>query len=230
MDHLDAANASARRTPGKAAPVDGLARALARDLDTAFERLVRSEADRCFSIARRLLGDPRDAEEVTQDAFLRAYRALASYEPARIEGLALRPWLAAIVVNLARNRRRRARTTADGRATARTDRHHHDTLLGDSMADPVDVDPAGSPEAALLRREAAVTWAALLTELPTRYRLPLVLRYVGDLSTSEVAAALGRPEGTVRAQLHRGLQQLRAAYLATDQDAAAERPIDEETR
>lgn len=211
-------------------PADGLARALARDLDGSFERLVRTEADRCFAIAARLLGDPRDAEEVTQDAFLRAYRALASYEPARIEGLALRPWLAAIVVNLARNRHRRARTAARGGGATSRNAAFGAAQPGGPGADQPDDDPGGSPEAALLRREAAATWAALLSDLPSVYRLPLILRYVGGLSTPEVAAALGRPEGTVRAQLHRGLQKLRAAYLAMDQDAAAERPVDEETR
>src|SRR3954447_3411567 len=80
---------------------------LARDLDGAFELLVRLHVDRCHSIALRVLGDPHDAEEVAQDALVRAYRALAGYDGARIRELRLRPWLATIVVNLCRNRVRR---------------------------------------------------------------------------------------------------------------------------
>ncbi len=200
-----------------------LAAALARNLDPAFERLVRGEIDRLFSIACRLLADERDAEEVAQDALVRAYRALAGFEPSRIEQLAVRPWLAAIVVNLARNRRRRTRTARRGGTPAPHPDQGRATLLpapravppGATTPDPVDDDPVASPETVVLRREASAGWAALLAELPARYRLPLVLRYVGDLSTPEVAAALGRPEGTVKAQLHRGLRRLRAAYLAT---------------
>src|ERR687894_2555742 len=86
---------------------DTLPGALAADLDTAFERLVRSHQDRLYTIALRMLGDPRDAEEVAQDAFVRAYRAIEGYDAQRTRELRLRPWLAAIVVNLCRNRARR---------------------------------------------------------------------------------------------------------------------------
>ncbi|TMC61088.1 MAG: hypothetical protein E6J17_09045 [Chloroflexi bacterium] len=61
-----------------------LTRALARDLDGSFERLVLAHQDRLYTIALRMLGDSRDAEEVTQDALVRAYRALGSYNAQRI--------------------------------------------------------------------------------------------------------------------------------------------------
>ena len=105
--------------------------ALARDLDRAFESVVRDHQDRVFTIAFRLLGDPRDAEEVAQDAFVRAHRALAGYDAERIRALRLRAWLAAIVVNLARNRATRRRPPAslsidrpgsDGRSLCRRSR------------------------------------------------------------------------------------------------------------
>ena len=86
-----------------------LTRRLAADLDGSFEALVHGHVDRCYAIALRILGDPRDAEEVAQDALVRAYHALASYEPQRIRELRLRGWLATIVANLARNRLRRHR-------------------------------------------------------------------------------------------------------------------------
>ena len=86
---------------------DELTERLARDLDASFEALARAHADRCYSIALRTLGDPHDAEEVAQDALVRAYRALATYPADRIRALRLRPWLATIVLNLCRNRVRR---------------------------------------------------------------------------------------------------------------------------
>src|SRR5262245_51063584 len=85
-----------------------LASRLARDVEAGFPDLVDQHRDRLYTIALRLLGDRRDAEEVAQDAMVRAFRAMQGYERDRIEALRLRPWLASIAVNLARNRRRRA--------------------------------------------------------------------------------------------------------------------------
>ena len=81
--------------------------ALADDLDLAFEGLVRARQDRLFSIALRMLGDRAEAEDAAQDAFIRAYRALAEWQPTRIRELHLDAWLATIVVNVARTRSRR---------------------------------------------------------------------------------------------------------------------------
>ena len=73
---------------------DVLARHLAADLDRGFEAVVHAHQDRLYTIALRLLGEPRDAEEVAQDAFVRAYRAIASWERDRRLAVRLRPWLA----------------------------------------------------------------------------------------------------------------------------------------
>ncbi len=184
-----------------------LADRLAADLDAAFEQVVREHADRLYGVALRLTADAADAEEVAQDAFVRAYRALATYEPERVRALRLRPWLAAIVVNLAHNRRRRA---ADRQRPLPLDlsvdgRHPH-------------APAADLPEAVAIRRSDRDRWAAALGCLPDRYRVPLVLRHVDDLSYPEMAEALGRPEGTLRAQVHRGLALLRAAWDASDRE------------
>ena len=89
--------------------------ALADDLDGSFEALVLAHQDRIYSIALRMLGDPRDAEEAAQDALVRAYRALAGYDAARIRELRLRPWLATIVLNLCRSRLSRRRAGREDR-------------------------------------------------------------------------------------------------------------------
>src|SRR5436309_12303798 len=88
---------------------DMLLERLADDLDGAFEALVGAHQDRLYSIALRFLGNPSDAEEVAQDALVRAYRALAGYEGARIRKLRLRGWLATIVIRRCRTRSARQR-------------------------------------------------------------------------------------------------------------------------
>jgi RNA polymerase sigma-70 factor (ECF subfamily) len=187
-----------------------LVKRLANDLDGTFETLVRCHADRLFTIALRLTGDPRDAEEVAQDVFVRAYHAIGTYDAERVRGLRLRPWLATIAVNLARNRRRRM-----------SDRRPPDALadIVGGIDEPRAPDRSG-PEAKLTARVERDRWARLLGELPSRYRLPIVLRHVDDLSYAEMAEALGRPEGTLKAQVHRGLALLRAAWEAAEREEA----------
>jgi RNA polymerase sigma-70 factor (ECF subfamily) len=185
--------------------------ALARDLDGSFEELVLAHQDRLYSIALRMLAEPRDAEEATQDALVRAYRALADYEPERIQELRLRPWLATIVLNLCRSRvSRRAARAAVARPALSLDA----TELG--TREPR-ADETSGPVATVVRRDARQTWAALLITLPPAYRSAVVLRHVDGLSYPEVAAALDRPEGTVKAQVHRGVALLRTAFEAAQQ-------------
>ena len=179
--------------------------ALADDLDGTFERLVRAHQDRLYSIALRMLGDTADAEEAAQDGFVRAYRAMARYEPERIRELQLRPWLATIVLNLCRSRL--------GRRPVATRRQ---VSLDGPL--PGDLEPraeeARGPAATSARRAAAEEWASLLLTLPPAYRSAVVLRHVDGLSYPELAIALDRPEGTVKAQVHRGLAMLRTAFEA----------------
>jgi RNA polymerase sigma factor (sigma-70 family) len=80
---------------------------LAHDLDGSFEELVLDHQRLVYGLALRVVADPADAEEVAQDTFERAYHALAGYEAERVAAMRLRPWLAQIALNLARNRLRR---------------------------------------------------------------------------------------------------------------------------
>lgn len=174
---------------------DTLAARLAVDLDGSFEALVDAHAGRLFSIALRFIGDRSDAEEAAQDALVRAYRALIGYDEARIREIRLRPWLATIVVNVCRNRARvrRVRTVE---------------LAFEPSAEPA-VDP-------LARSDEKATWGLLLATLPPAQRAAVVLRHVDGLSYAQMAEALGRPEGTLKAQVHRGLATLRDALVAAD--------------
>ncbi|MBA2373724.1 MAG: RNA polymerase sigma factor [Chloroflexi bacterium] len=186
-------------------PDDALIARLDADLDGSFESLVIAHQDRLYSIALRFLGDPSDAEEATQDCLVRAYRALAGYDSARIRELRLRPWLATIVLNLCRTKAGRR-----NHAGARPLSLDFDEP-GKALAEPR-ADPARSPVAIADRREARARWAALVADLPQAYRAAVVLRHVDGLSYPELAQALGRPEGTVKAQVHRALALLRRAY------------------
>jgi RNA polymerase sigma factor (sigma-70 family) len=181
---------------------------LARDLDGAFEELVRGHERLLYGLALRVVGDTRDAEEVAQDAFERAYRALAGYPPERVAAMRLRPWLARIALNLARNRLRRrtppTRPLEDG----------------DGEPLPLAAPRGEEPAAAAERRADRQQWAELLAGIPARYREAVVLRHVEDLPYAEVAEVLGQPVGTVKTHVHRGVRLLRAALEAREETLA----------
>jgi RNA polymerase sigma-70 factor, ECF subfamily len=170
---------------------------LARDLDGSFEELVRGHERLVFGLALRVVGDRADAEEVAQDTFERAYHALAGYSAERVAAMRLRPWLARIALNLARNRLRRrpppARPLEDGDGQPL------------AVAAPAAAEPAEVAE----RGQERDFWAGLLAGLPRPYREAVVLRHVEGLPYGEVAEVLGRPVGTVKTHVHRGVRQLR---------------------
>lgn len=180
--------------------------ALATCVDSAFERLVRAYQQRLFAFVLRLSATSSDAEEIAQDTFVRAYRALASYPPERIRALALRPWLYQIALNLARNRARDSRRERQLTVVAPLQEESDDVVV----REPED-DPAGRPEEMAEADEARRELAAKLAELPPRYRAAVVLRHVEGFSYAEMAELLGQPLGTVKANVHRGVRLLRAS-------------------
>ncbi len=187
-----------------------LAEALARDLDGHFERLVRSYQQRIYAFALRLAGgSPQDAEEIAQDAFIRAYRALARYPAERVRAMALRPWLYRIALNAARNRVRTYRPPMVSLDEEGVPEH---AVRGADGRD----DPAAHAE----RAERSDELAVLVKELPARYRSAVLLRHMAGLSYGEAAAVVGCPVGTVKSDVHRGVQLLRAAMVAREQAAA----------
>lgn len=183
---------------------EGLESDLAADLDGAFERLVTTYQDRLYGFALRLCGGREDAEEVAQDAFVRAYRALRKYPAARIRTLALRAWLYQIVLNVARNRFRRKRVPTVSLENGGP-RRDGDPRLPSEPAD----DPEDRPDRRFERRRARADVATLVRALPERYRAPLVLRYVEGLPLDEVAAILKQPLGTAKSNVHRAVNALR---------------------
>jgi RNA polymerase sigma-70 factor, ECF subfamily len=169
---------------------------LAVDVDGAFEELVRSQQHFVYGVARRLTLDPHDAQDVAQEAFVRAYRALCGYERERVHALRLRPWLARITLNVQRNRVRRHRPTA---------------ALDSDITSQLTAASDDGPEARVLALSHRDECAALVDGLPEPYRMAIALRHIDGLSYAEVAEVLDRPVGTVKAQVHRGLALLRDA-------------------
>ena len=179
-------------------------------MDAAFPELVTHHEDLVFGIALRASGRPVDAEDLAQEAFVRAYRALRTYPAARIASLRVRGWLAAIVGNLARDRaRRRSPSTAPL----------------DGVAGWLE-DGTPGPERMALQRESTRAWRERLETLPDAYRVAVELRHIDGLSYPELAEALGRPLGTVKSDVHRGVRLLREAW-ARDESTLARSGIDE---
>lgn len=175
-----------------------LNRQLSTDLDGAFPGFMVEMQGAVFNGARRWLPTRQDAEDVTQEVFVRAYRALQGYPPDRIGELKLRPWLFAITLNLCRNH---ARTR--GRRPAQVALGAADTSAPDGT------------ERSAIDGLAVDEWRDRLACLSARQRDAIVLRHVVDMSYDEIAEVLDRPAGTVKSDVHRGLEKLRAT-IATE--------------
>lgn len=161
-----------------------LGTALAGDLNANFQTVVEELGGRIYWGLRRMSNGHQDAEDLTQETFIRAYKALSDYEPERIRSLRLEPWLWTIALNLGRNRLR-----------DRSRRPTYVELTETGREDPEIVD--------------SVAWDARLGALNSHQRTAVVLRHVVGLSTGDIAEVTGRPEGTVKADVHRGLAQLK---------------------
>lgn len=178
--------------------VDWLTSALAHDLDAGFVELFEAYRGLVFSVALRVSGRHADAEDLTAEAFLRAYRALSGYDRERIAKLKVRAWLLTIVMNLRRNRWRSElrKPAPDPLAPVRSG--------GD------DEDQHEGVEDAVLRHETGGELAELLRLLTEEQRVAIVLRHVVDLPIGEIATVLDVPQGTVKSHISRGLQRLRS--------------------
>jgi RNA polymerase sigma factor (sigma-70 family) len=160
-----------------------------RDLDD-YDQLVREHQVMAFRTAYVITGSAADAEEVAQDAFVKAYRARGRFRT----GAPFRPWLLAIVANEARNRRR---------SLAR--RARFELHLAEERPS---ADAAPSPEAALLVREERAQLLAALDRVSDEHRQVVACRYLLGLSEKETAAVLDCRPGTVKSRLSRALARL----------------------
>lgn len=165
----------------------------------AFDVLFAVHHDYVYSLANALLGNTQDAEDVTQEVFLRAYKALPFYQPERAT---LRTWLTTIVVNACKTHRRRnflrnlLSRGKDG------DNGNNGTLDNEQVLNSVDTSLWGAPEDHVLQVELRDSVKDVLAELRLEHRTVVILHYYQHLSCQEIAHILGCPEGTVRSRLH----------------------------
>jgi RNA polymerase sigma-70 factor (ECF subfamily) len=157
----------------------------------SWDEVVREHADRVYRLAYRLTGNPHDAEDLTQETFIRVFRSLASYRPGTFEG-----WLHRITTNLFLDMvRRRTRLRMEG------------------LPEDSDRLPGGGPEPedVFSATHLDPTLQAALDELAPEFRAAVVLCDVEGLSYEEIGATLGVKLGTVRSRIHRGRAALRQA-------------------
>lgn len=173
----------------------------------SWEEVVREHSARVYRLAYRLTGNRADAEDLTQEVFLRVFRSLASYVPGTFEG-----WLHRITTNLFLDQaRRRGRLRIDP--------------LGEGAALIPASAESGSPERRFEHDNLDVDVQAALDALPPAFRAAVVLRDLEGLSYEEIATTLGISLGTVRSRIHRARAQLREhlAHRAPTSPAGARR-------
>jgi RNA polymerase sigma factor (sigma-70 family) len=157
----------------------------------SWDEVVREHADRVYRLAYRLTGNPHDAEDLTQETFVRVFRSLASYKPGTFEG-----WLHRITTNLFLDMvRRRSR------------------IRMEALPEDTDRLPGTGPQPEQVFSDTHLDpqLQAALDELPPEFRAAVVLCDVEGLSYEEIGATLGVKLGTVRSRIHRGRAALRSA-------------------
>ncbi|MCW5936322.1 MAG: sigma-70 family RNA polymerase sigma factor [Fimbriimonadaceae bacterium] len=174
---------------------------LTADEQTRFEELVAGSYAKVYHLAYRLSGDRNDAEDLTQEAFFRAYRGFPAYEGDK----PFENWIFRIVtrlfLDLNRARRRRVKTVS-----------YDAPLRLDSAENSVQFDspdPAPTPDEAVLRGEIDEKLERSLTYLTPEQRRLVWLADVEGVSYKEIAEMTGAPVGTVRSRLHRAHRRLR---------------------
>lgn len=161
---------------------------------SAYSELVRRYQSLAHRTALAVAG-PADADDVVQESFVKAHRALGRFRP----GAPFRPWFLRIVTNEARNRRRSAGRRAN-------------LAIRSAAAEPDRAQPSAEDSALAGRRRAALR--AAIDRMNERDRLVVTCRYLLELSEEETARVLRWPKGSVKSRLSRALDRLAAAMPA----------------
>ncbi|MEE3848760.1 RNA polymerase sigma factor SigE [Gordonia sp. LSe1-13] len=155
----------------------------------SWDELVREHADRVYRLAYRLSGNQHDAEDLTQETFIRVFRSLKNYKPGTFEG-----WLHRITTNLFLDMVRR-----------------RSKIRMEALPDEYDRVPADTPDPQQIFHDANLDpdLQDALDALPPEFRAAVVLCDIEGLSYEEISATLGVKLGTVRSRIHRGRQTIR---------------------
>jgi RNA polymerase sigma-70 factor (ECF subfamily) len=164
-----------------------------------FEKVVDEFQRRLYGFALRMTGNREDAEEIVQDAFVRAFRALGKMTEEQRRELRLQPWLYTITLNVTRNRLRSKRPT---------------NVALDALADPdalLNTTHEGpeQPEQVVERGADMALVEKALLQLPMHLRAAATLRFIEGRSHPEIAEILNQPIGTVKSHVHRAVRVLR---------------------
>jgi RNA polymerase sigma-70 factor (ECF subfamily) len=174
--------------------------------DRRFRELMLPHLDAAYNLARYLVRDPVAAEDIAQDAFLRAFRAFEGYR-----GGDPKAWILAIVRNCCHSWSKAAASDLtvplDGIAADQRGNEGDGEVYATGL-----VDPADTPETAIVRHDEIATVRELIESLPLGFRETLVLREIEELSYQEIAAATQAPIGTVMSRLARARQLLADAW------------------
>jgi RNA polymerase sigma-70 factor, ECF subfamily len=171
-------------------------RCLAGD-ERAYRELIERYQSRVFSLALRMVRQREDAEDLTQETFVRMFRAADRYDPTRPFGA----WLFTIASRLCIDhiRRRKLKVVSLSQSEPGSTEDHQMDLE----------DPGLGPDEITSRNQEERRTQELIDSLPPHYRIVVMLRHQQDLSYDEIAAALGIPLGTVKARIHRARALLR---------------------
>lgn len=179
-----------------------LVRAAQAGDELAFEELVRRHADFVHAVVRRLVDSPHEAEEVTQEAFLRAWRAIGRFKA----DAAFSTWLYRIAVNEAHRRRERQPGP------------ERESSLDDLAVEPRE--PRPGPAQVVQQRSLYAALERAIADLRPELRTPLVLRDIQGLTTAQAAAVMDLGEAAFKSRLHRARLAVRTAVASYLPDEA----------
>ena len=178
----------------------------------AFRRLVERESASVVRACHRILGDHAEAEDAAQEAFVTAYRSLATW---RSDG-PFGAWVTRIGVRIALRQVGKRRTVAWRDPAGETDGTRTDAADRALDRASIEATPLTDPAVLSMRSERATEIRAAVAALAEPYREVVALRFFGESSLEEIARQTGRPLGTVKTHLHRGLSRLRTQLESGD--------------
>jgi RNA polymerase sigma-70 factor (ECF subfamily) len=170
-----------------------------------FEAQALPHLDAAFNLARRLARPPLEADDIVQDAMLRAFRAFDTFR-----GDNIKPWLLAIVRNCHLSAAGRRRHALEAPLPSDAELNLDDRAL---------IEDAPDPEARAIHSEQGRRLSEIIDRLPAEFREVLVLREMEDMSYRDIAQVTGAPIGTVMSRLARARALLRQTWLAAGREA-----------
>jgi RNA polymerase sigma-70 factor (ECF subfamily) len=166
-----------------------------------FSRLIDNYKNMVYNLAYRMSNNSHEAEDISQEAFLRAYQSLARFNPS----YKFSTWLYQITLNIVRDKFKKKEIDSVSLDTPiETD---------DSEFYPQPADSTNNPEQIITQQEDAQIIQKAILSLPLKYREVIILRHLQDLSYIEIANILKLPQGTVKVRLYRAREQLRKILL-----------------